>query len=118
MPIMRLLLDQNVPNSVADVFRERGHEVQFVRDILPADSPDPLVATVSEDQCAILVSCDKDFDRIAPRIPKGSRSRFKKLSRITLACSEPQAAQRVEKLMEYIELEFKNAFRQDPINAC
>src|ERR1700722_2926085 len=109
MPTMRLFLDHNVPDSVAGVFREHGHKVQLVREILPTDSPDPLVATVSEDEGAILVSCDRDFNDIAPRIPKGSRARFRRLSRITLACSEPQAAQRVRKLMEYIELEFKNA---------
>jgi hypothetical protein len=31
---MRLLLDHNVPVSVADVFRKRGHIVQLVKDIL------------------------------------------------------------------------------------
>ncbi len=109
MVIMRLLLDHNVPDSVADVFRQHGHIVQLVRDILPIDSPDPLVATVSEEDGSILVSCDRDFKVIAPRIPKGMRARFRKLSRISLDCNEPQAAQRVQAAMSLIEAEYEIA---------
>ena len=112
MVVMRLLLDHNVPDSVATVFRERGHIVQLVREILPTDSPDPLIATVSEDEGAILVSCDRDFKKIAPRFPKGSRTRFRKLSRISIECSEPQAAQRILAAMEFIELEYKTAQKE------
>lgn len=106
---MRLLLDHNVPVSVADVFRAHGHEVHLVSDILPTDSPDQLIATVSEEQGWILVSCDRDFRTIAPRIPHGMRARFRRLSRISLECSEPQAAKRVEAAMTLIESEFEIA---------
>jgi hypothetical protein len=34
MPVLRLLLDHNVPDSVAAVFREHGHEVHLLRDVL------------------------------------------------------------------------------------
>lgn len=30
---MPLLIDENVPNSVAQIFVERGHDVRFVRDL-------------------------------------------------------------------------------------
>jgi len=103
------MLDNNVPDSVGAVLREHGHVVIHVRDILPIDSSDPLVATVSEEDNAVLVSCDRDFKFIAPRIPKGKRSRFRKLSRISLECSEPQAAQRVQEAMSFIESEYQLA---------
>ena len=106
MPVLTLLLDHNVPDSVAVVFKEHGHNVVLVRDILPVDSPDPLVATVSEESGAILVSCDRDFKKIAPRIPRGQRTRFGKLSRISLDCNEYQAAQRVHEAMSLIESEY------------
>lgn len=109
MPIMRLLLDHNVPNSVAEAFRAHGHVVLLVKDILPTDAPDPLVAAASEMEASILVSCDRDFDLIAPRIPKGMRSRFRRLSRISLQCSEPQAAQRVKTFMSVLESEYEIA---------
>jgi predicted nuclease of predicted toxin-antitoxin system len=101
-----VLLDQNVPDSVAPVFEEHGHEVIFLRDILPTDSPDQVVADVSETEGAVLVSCDRDFRRIAPRIPEGQRRRFARLSRISLECSEPQAANRVRVAMSFIEAEY------------
>jgi predicted nuclease of predicted toxin-antitoxin system len=106
---MLLLLDQNVADSVAVVFREFGHTVHLVREILPADSPDPLIAAVAELDSYVLVSHDRDFETIAPRIPKGSRARFRKLSRISLECNEAQAANRIRQTMSYIELAFTNA---------
>lgn len=107
--VLRLLLDHNVPESVARVFRGRGHQVTLVRDILPTDSPDPLIAAVSEEVGAILVSCDRDFRQIAPRIPKGKRARFQKLSRISLECNETIAAVRVTDAMSFIEAEWEIA---------
>src|SRR5258708_14824077 len=106
---MRLLLDQNVEDSVAAVFREFGHTVHLVREILPANSPDPLIAAVAELDSYVLVSHDRDFEAIAPRIPKGSRARFRKLSRISLECNEAQAANRIRQTMSYIDLAFGNA---------
>lgn len=106
---IRLLLDNNVPDSVGRVFAQRGHFVEHVRNILPVDASDPLVATASElDEC-VLVSCDRDFKLIAPRIPRGHRARFRRLSRISLECNEYQAAQRVEAAMSLIEMEYEIA---------
>lgn len=106
---MHFLLDHNVPDSVAVALREFGHTVEFVRNILPTDSADPLVATAAEQTGAILVSVDRDFKQIAPRIPKGARIRFKKLSRISIECSEPQAAARMREVMPFIELAWQQA---------
>jgi len=106
---MYFLLDHNVPDSVATVLRELGHTVELVRNILPTDSADPLVATTAETLGAILVSVDRDFKRIAPHIPKGMRARFKGLSRISIECSEVQAAQRVREVMPFIELAWQRA---------
>ena len=101
---MQFLLDNNVPDSVALLLRESGHVVRLVREILLPDSPDPLVATVSEKNGWILVSSDHDFDRISPRIPRGSKKRFKRLSRVSLRCSEYQAAERLKRCMPHILL--------------
>ena len=91
---MRILLDQNVPDSVAAVFEDRGHTVLYLRDVLAPDSPDEIVAAFSEAEDAVLVSLDGDFKRIAPRIPNSQRRRFRRLSRIALrqACQGLDAA--------------------------
>jgi hypothetical protein len=52
---------------------------------------------------------EDQFEAIAPRIPKGSRARFRKLSRISLECNEAQAANRIRQTMAYIDLAFGNA---------
>lgn len=43
---MRLLIDENVPDSVAQFFLERGHEVVFARDLLPRGTPDQVVTVL------------------------------------------------------------------------
>lgn len=107
---MRLLLDQNVPDSVAGIFADQGHEVVYLRDVLPTDTPDSIVATISELEMLVLVSSDGDFAKIAPRIPVGQKQRFRKLSRISLKCKAPQAAKRLSAAMSLIEMEY--AFAQ------
>lgn len=106
---MRLLFDQNVPDSVATVFESRGHVVLRLRDITAPDAPDEVVATISEVEGAVLVSADRDFRTIASRIPNGQKKRFRRLSRITLSCKAPQSVTRVEVAIEMIEHEFQLA---------
>jgi predicted nuclease of predicted toxin-antitoxin system len=109
---MHFMLDENIPMDVADMLRAHGHKVEWIRDYVLPGSPDPLVATVSEEMTAILVSSDGDFEKIAPRVSQGQRARFRRLSRIWLRCSEPQAAQRLEKALDFIEAEFELAQKQ------
>lgn len=102
---MLFYLDENVPAQVEAVIVSKGHEVRWKRDIIPEGSPDQMVAAVSEDAGAILVSHDKDFKRIAPRIPDGQRTRFRKLSMLRLECKKPKSAHNVGNLFDFIELE-------------
>jgi predicted nuclease of predicted toxin-antitoxin system len=102
---MKFMLDENVPASVTRMLEKHGHEVHRITAHVPPGSQDPLVATVSEQLDAVLVSHDGDFEKIAPRIPSGQRARFKKLSRVWLKCSEPQAASRLEGALDLIERE-------------
>lgn len=103
---MHFMLDENVPQAVADMLTKHGHKAEFIRDYVPPGAPDPLVAVVSEELKAILVSFDGDFERIAPRIPVGQRARFRRLSRIWMCCGEPQAAQRLEKAIALVQAEY------------
>ncbi len=85
---------------------DRGFETFYIRDLIPEGSVDPLVAFVAEDNSAVLVSSDGDFERIAPRIPDGQKRRFRSLSRISLRCTEYQAAQRIDSAFSFIEAEY------------
>jgi predicted nuclease of predicted toxin-antitoxin system len=61
---MLLLIDENVPDSVAKFFAERGHEVRFVRDLFPGGTPDPVIATWGNRVSAIVVTWDHDFEKL------------------------------------------------------
>jgi predicted nuclease of predicted toxin-antitoxin system len=106
---MHLVIDNNVPESVAEKFRARGHRVELVREILAANAHDQLIAAYADLEGAVLVTGDRDFRQIAKRIPPGGKTRFKRLSRISIECHEPRAAQRIEEEIEFIELEYAQA---------
>jgi predicted nuclease of predicted toxin-antitoxin system len=110
---MFFLLDENIPADVVDVLVASGHRAEFIRQYVPTGSPDPLVATISEELAAILISFDGDFQKIAPRIPVGHRARFRKLCRIWMRCSEPQAAKRLASALDLIVSEHSLAQKRD-----
>src|SRR6476619_6798210 len=103
---MYFMLDENVPQDVADMLIGQGHKAEFIREYIVPGAPDQVVATASQELEAILVSFDGDFEAISPRIPKGQRRRFRKLSRIWLRCGEPQAAQRLSNTLDFVQREF------------
>ena len=103
---MYFMLDENVPQDMADMLIGRGHKAEFIRDYIVPSAPDQVVATASQELEAILVSFDGDFEAISPRIPKGQRARFGRLSRIWLRCGEPQAALRCSRVLDFVEREF------------
>jgi len=103
---MRFFADHNVTESVCLLLERKGHEVIRLRDELPPDSPDPIVAKFAEQIDAVLISHDGDFKRIAPRIPRGSKARFRKLSRIHLQCEYPVSERRIAEAIRLIEFEW------------
>jgi hypothetical protein len=102
---LKFLTDNCVPDSVGLVLQNAGHEVIRLRDILPTNSPDPIVASVAELNDAILVSFDRDFQALAPRIGVGQR-RFRRLSRVGFRCREPNAATRIGLALSLIQHEW------------
>lgn len=112
-PRMRLLVDENVPASVADFFASRGHEVLYAKDLLPAGTPDPLLATLGDRLSAIVVTWDRDFDALIRRVPEGNRARFRRLGRITFSCNEVKGRALAEKWITSIEFHYERA-HEDP----
>jgi hypothetical protein len=103
-PVIRFLLDNNVPVSVALFLRERGHDVVFSRDIQAADATDPIVAVAAIEARRVLVSWDKDFNH-----QRFQQPRFAALSRIGMSCPEPDGATRIARLIDVIEFTFVRA---------
>lgn len=84
-----------------------GHEVIRLRDVIPTDTPDPIVAKVAEQSDSILLTHDGDFKKVAPRIPEGERSRFRRLSKIHLSCDPTKSAKRLEAAMNLVVFEWE-----------
>jgi predicted nuclease of predicted toxin-antitoxin system len=107
-PVLRVFIDQCVPDSAGRAFQEHGHEVIYLRERIATDSPDPLVAAVAEANEAILVSLDADFTRIAKRHGVGRRE-FRRLSLIKLSCRESRCYARINQAMTLIYHEWNVA---------
>jgi len=55
-PRIKFFIDECVPDSVGKFLTASGHEVTYLRDVLPRGSPDPIVAAASEQSGAVLVT--------------------------------------------------------------
>lgn len=108
---MRFVLDENVPNSVGVMLGDRGHTVASIREYVAQGAPDQVVAAVTEYESAVLVSHDKHFRKIAPRVPDGQRSRFRRLSIVRMQCEKPRSAERLRTAISLIEFEFEERRR-------
>ena len=108
-PRMLLLIDENVPNSVANFFSSRGHDVRFVRDIFPGGTPDPVIAIMGDRLAAIVVTWDRDFEKLISRVPAGNRASFRRLGRISFRCNETRGVELLERWIEELEFHYEQA---------
>lgn len=110
-PRMLLLIDENVPNSVAEFFAVRGHEVRYVRDLFPGGTPDPVVAAIGDRLSAIVVTWDRDFEKLVSRVPEGNRAKFRRLGRISFRCSEPRGLPLLRRWIGLLEFHHEQALK-------
>lgn len=101
----RFLTDHNVPVSLGRMLTELGHDVVRVSDVMPADSPDPVVARAAIEDSRILISWDRDFN--AQRL---ASPRFAALSRIMMSGPEHQGAERLANVFDVVDF----ALRRGP----
>jgi predicted nuclease of predicted toxin-antitoxin system len=109
---MRLLIDENVPRSVADFFASRGHTVEFVRELFPAGTPDPVIAKVGDRVSAIVVTWDRDFESIVSRIPAGNKAAFRRLGRISFRCNETKGRALLERWIAIVEAHYEQCLAE------
>lgn len=57
----RLLTDENVPSSVSDWLRARGHDVRRVAEVIHSGASDDLVARNARKAGRTVVTLDQDF---------------------------------------------------------
>ena len=98
--------------SVCKLLEEQGHYVTRLRDVIPMDSPDPMVAKMAQERNEILITDDGDFGVIVSPKRKGKGKRFKKLSRITMKCDHAISATRMAAALSLIVFEYDLAQAQ------
>ena len=109
---MLLLIDENVPASVASLFKDRGHDVMLVADLFPAGSPDPVIAAIADRMGAIVVTWDRDFEQLVRRVPAGNRAQFRRLGRISFRCNEARGRRLLERWIDMVEFHYERAREQ------
>ena len=95
--LLRFLTDHNVPDSVGNELIDLGHDVVKVREVMPADSADPVVAKAAMEDGRILISWDRDFGQQRFKSP-----RFADLSRLAMSCPEPDGVKRIVETIDLI----------------
>lgn len=102
-PRMVLLVDENVPASVADFLNARGYEVRLVREHLSAGTPDPVVAAVAAREEMVWVMLEEPGQGSAPVREGPRRAALEPPARVSLECEAHRARQVIEKWVEVVE---------------
>lgn len=104
---LRFFTDNNIPDSVGNYLRSRGHSVYRLRHHMPHDSKDPVVATAAIKADRILVSWDKDFNS-----QRFAQPRFQTLSRIALSGAGPMLVDALKEHLELVEFQWERVQRK------
>jgi len=98
-------MDNCVADSVGKLLGKSGHDVALLRDHMPPDTKDPIVAMTCAMNGRVLVTHDKDFRELSKKLTI-SKKKSAKLHRVSLRCSEPDAASRMKEALSVIEAEW------------
>jgi hypothetical protein len=111
---MDLLIDECVPQSVTDVFRDRRHRIVYVAQELGQKTPDKIVAEMANEQSLILITWNvRDFQKLGvTRRPPDNQQRYRHAGIISFLCEEAQGSRRARQLMESIEFEYAQAMKR------
>ena len=97
---LRLFIDQCVPKSIIQIFRDTGHEVFVLGDYIPIESPDTIVIAKAQELNAILVSLNGDFADIVTYPP----SSYQGIISLQLRNHPEIIPQLMARLTEYLSL--------------
>ena len=100
--------DNDVEDAVGDFLRDSGHTVYRLRDVMRADSPDPIVdANCRENGLVLITHNHKHFKRISRELREATGTQRKQVSRIDMECHQSEAVDRLRELLPYIEMEWR-----------
>lgn len=101
---MRVIVDEDVPASVAELFARRGHQVEYVLDrFLPGTDDYVIAQAASEEQIVVVTWNHRHFFSYANRKREGGQLRYPGMSLITFRCPKPEGLARAEVVLPVIE---------------
>ncbi len=107
---MILLADENVPASVVNYLRERGHRVTLYTELFALVTPDPVIAHLGGQQGLTVVTWNfSDFKGKTADLPEAES-----IGRIIMRCPEPRAIERLDVCLPSIEFEYASAKATEP----
>lgn len=99
--------DNDVEDAVGDLLLDSGHKVTRLRDVMLANSADPVVdANCRENGLVLITHNYKHFRKIAHDLRQAGVP-LKPLSRIDMECHQMEAVDRLSSLMTVIEAEWQ-----------
>lgn len=110
--VIRFFTDHNVAASVGQAIQERGHHLTQLREAMLIRTKDPIIEIACSHSGQVLVSHDRDFKELKPRLNVNDRTPvtrlgFVKLHKIHLECPEYEAAARMKEAFSLIEAEWE-----------
>lgn len=105
-PVIPFFTDNDVEDAVGDLLRDSGHDLTRLRDVMLADSPDPVVdANCRENGLVLITHNYKHFKRIARELAV-SGAAVKRLSRIDMEIHQSDGPRRIAEVLHLIEAEW------------
>jgi hypothetical protein len=100
--------DNDVEDAVGDFLMDSGHEVIRLRDVMLANSPDPIVdANCRENGLVLITHNYKHFRQIARGLEMDGRS-VKRLNRIDMELHQSAGRARFAEVLHLIEAEWSH----------
>jgi hypothetical protein len=114
-PSIQFFTDNDVDDKVGDMLRDSGHEVWRLREIMLANSPDPIVAAACREQGLVLITHNIKHFRAIVKDYEMSRAETDRLCRLELGCEQIRAVDRVRAALDVIEAEWKRRIESEPL---
>jgi Domain of unknown function (DUF5615) len=111
---MMLLIDEDVPAAIVELFRSRGHDIQTVVEAFgQLQTPDHAVVNYANIWGRIVVTFNlRDYNRLVCRAPLKGHERFPDAGLISFQCQHAEGRARLELFIEAIEHEHDFLGRQ------
>jgi predicted nuclease of predicted toxin-antitoxin system len=107
-----VIIDENVPDDIADFFRQHDYAVHLVREQFGAGTPDQVIARAADALHAVIVAWDSDYKRLAGWSSRATTTRYPNMGLIILSGPQHQGLDLIRQHLEDVEFMYQRAQRR------